>query len=30
MASAYGELRHDRSGRVARFERHYATDVEDL
>jgi uncharacterized protein YndB with AHSA1/START domain len=28
--SAFGELRHDRSGRAVRFERHYATDVEDL
>lgn len=28
--SAFGELRHDRSGRAVRFERHYATDVADL
>jgi uncharacterized protein YndB with AHSA1/START domain len=29
-ASAFGELRHDRSGRAVRFERHYATNVDDL
>jgi uncharacterized protein YndB with AHSA1/START domain len=29
-SSAYGALRHDRSGRAVRFERRYSTDVADL
>jgi len=28
--TTFGELRHDRSGRAVRFERRFATDIDDL